>query len=82
MIELIKYVKNSTYRINVLKAIDGNVKTPTEISKDSGVLRSHLSNVLRDLKEKELIECLNPAARKGRLYRLTDDGFEVLKNIK
>lgn len=82
MIEKIKYVKNSTYRINVIKAIGSDVKTPTEISKDSGVLRSHLSNVLRNLKEKELVECLNPTARKGRLYRLTDDGFEVLKNIR
>ena len=29
----------------------------------------------------ELFECINPEARKGRLYRQTEKGEEVSKNI-
>ena len=30
---------------------------------------------------KEIVECINEEARKGRLYRLTDTGKEVLESI-
>ena len=76
------YVKKSSYRINVMKAIGEDVKIPTEIAEDSGILRNHISNVLRELKEKELVECINPKSRKGRLYRLTEEGSDVLDEIK
>lgn len=76
-----KYVERSSYRVKVLKSIGDDVKIPTEIANESGILRNHLSNVLRELKENELVECINPEVRKGRLYRLTDEGCDVLKDI-
>lgn len=82
MCEKQKYVEKSSYRVRILKAIGDDVKIPTEIANDSGVLRNHVSNVLRELKEQDLIECLNPNSRKGRLYRVTDEGSEILKEIK
>ncbi|WP_458453223.1 transcriptional regulator [Methanobrevibacter sp.] len=82
MVDKLKYVKRSSYRVNVLKAIGDDVKIPTEIAEDSGVLRNHVSNVLRELKEKDLVECVNPTSRKGRLYRLSDEGFKILDDIK
>ena len=39
------------------------------------------SKVLAELKAYELVECINPEVRKGRLYRLTDTGKEVLESI-
>jgi len=77
-----RYVNKSSYRRNVLKAIGDDVKIPTQIANDSGVLRNHVSNVLRELKEKELVECLNPESRKGRLYRLSKDGLDILDDIE
>ena len=77
-----KYVKRSSYRVKVLKAIGDDIKIPTEIANDSGILRNHISNVLRDLKEHDLVECLNPKSRKGRLYRLSKEGFEVLEDLE
>lgn len=77
-----RYVEKSSYRVKVLKAIGGDVKIPTEIAKDSGVLRSHVSNVLRELKDEDLVECLNPKSRKGRLYRLTQEGSDILDDIE
>lgn len=80
--DVIKYVNRSKYRARTLKAIGDDVKMPKEIAEDSGILQNHISNVLRQLKDKDLVECLNPNARKGRLYRLSDDGLDVLDKIK
>ena len=41
-----------------------------------------ISKVLSELKSKEIVECINEEARKGRLYRLTDTGKDVLETIK
>jgi predicted transcriptional regulator len=81
--EIVKYVNNSSYRVNVMKDLsDGEVKMPKDIAKDCNILPNHISNVLTQLREKELLECINPEYKKGRLYRLTDDGKNMIKDIK
>ena len=82
MLKEISYVKISTYRTKVMKSLDDEVKIPSQIAKDSDILQNHISAVLRQLKEHELVECINPEVRKGRLYRLTDKGDEVIKNLE
>lgn len=77
----ISYVEISQYRTKVMKAIGDDVKMPSKIAKDSDILPNHISNVLRQLKEHELVECINPEVKKGRLYRLTDKGNELFKNL-
>ena len=61
-------------------SLDGDVKIPTAIAKDSGIRTNHISKVLSELKAHELVECINPEVRKGRLYRLTDKGEKITKN--
>lgn len=78
----LKYVNNSSYRVRVLRTLGSDVKMPTEIANDSGILPNHISNVLRQLKENDLVECINPEVKKGRLYRLSDEGLKLLKEIK
>ena len=75
------YVKISTYRTKVMKSLDGDVKIPSQIAKDSDIRVNHISKVLSELKAHELIECVNPEVRKGRLYRHTDKGEIVSKNL-
>ena len=82
MLKEMSYVKISTYRTKVMKSLDDEVKIPSQIAKDSDILQNHISAVLRQLKEHELVECINPEVRKGRLYRLTDKGDEVVKNLE
>jgi predicted transcriptional regulator len=82
MDDKVKYVNNSSYRVKVLKSLGDDVKMPKEIADDSGILPNHISNVLRQLKEKDIVECINPEVRKGRLYRLSEEGLDVLENIK
>ena len=78
----ISYVQISTYRTKVMKSLDDEVKIPSQIAKDSDILQNHISAVLKQLKEHELVECINPEVRKGRLYRHTDKGVDVVKNIE
>ena len=82
LLKLTSYVQISKKRKKTLKSIGDDVKIPTNIAKDSGIRTNHISKVLSELKSKEIVECINEEARKGRLYRLTDTGKEVLDTIK
>ena len=82
MLKEMSYVKISQYRTKVMKSLDGEVKIPTVIAKDSEIRPNHISKVLAELKAHELVECINPEVRKGRLYRLTDKGDEIVKNLE
>ena len=81
LLKLTSYVEISKYREKTLKSIGNNVKIPTNIAKDSNIRTNHISKVLSELKSKEIVECINEEARKGRLYRLTDTGKGVLESI-
>ena len=81
MLKEISYVKISQYRTKVMKSLDGEVKIPTHIARDSEIRPNHISKVLSELKAHELVECINPEVRKGRLYRHTDKGEQVVKNL-
>jgi DNA-binding PadR family transcriptional regulator len=52
------------------------------VDKLSKETRSRITKVLAELKAHELVECINPEVRKGRLYRLTDKGDDVVKNLE
>ena len=81
MLTEISYVQISKYRTKVMKSLDGEVKIPTDIANDSGIRTNHISKVLSELKAHELVECINPEVRKGRLYRLTDKCEKVTVNL-
>ena len=81
MLKEMSYVEISKYRSKVMKALEDDVKIPSQIAKDSEIRQNHISKVLSELKAHELVECINPEVRKGRLYRLTDKGNELVKNI-
>ena len=78
----VDYVKRSQYRSKILKSLEDDVKMPSQIAKDTGIVQNHISNSLRQLKEHELVECINPEVRKGRLYRLTDKGINITENLR
>ena len=64
-----------------MKALEDNVKIPSVIARDSGIKTNHISKVLSELRAHGLVECINPEVRKGRLYRLTDIGEEVVEHL-
>lgn len=76
------YIKQSRYRKEVIKYLGKNtIGTPTQIAKGTGIRTNHISKVLSELKKKGVLICINEEMRKGRLYKLTDFGFEVVDLI-
>ena len=80
-LKILGYVISSSYRTKVLKAFDDNPRFPSEIAKNAGIRQNHVSNVLRQLRMKGLVEIVNPEVKKGRYYRLTDLGKEVAEKL-
>lgn len=81
LFKLVGYIMASDYRTKILKSIGNQIKIPSAIAEDIGLRTNHVSNVLKDLKENNLVICLNEEARKGRLYKNTELGLEILKYI-
>ena len=77
----VDYVKKSQYRSKILKSLADDVKMPSQIAKDTGIVQNHISKSLRQLKEHELVECINPEVKKDRFYRLTNNGDNIVKNL-
>ncbi len=75
------YIEASTYRTKVIKALNKAPQIPTKIAKDTGIRPNHISMTLNQLKNKQLIKCINEEARKGRIYKLTETGEEIQKII-
>lgn len=74
----LSYVKISQYRTRVMSIMDGDeLKIPSQIAEESDIIQNHISKTLKQLKDHELIECVNPEVKKGRLYRLTETGKKV-----
>ena len=81
-LKLWSYVSISSYRLKAVKALKDEIKTPTNIAKDTGIRTNHMSKVLKELKESGVAECINEEARKGRLYRLTSVGEEIVGKLE
>jgi len=72
-------IKASSYRRKILESVQDEIHTPSEISKITDIRLNHVSNILAELVEVNLVECLNDYAKKGRLYQITELGYEIIK---
>jgi len=79
--EIVSFVLSSDLRFRVLLQLRESNLTPTQISNSLGYPLSHISKTLAELQTKELIACLTPARRKGRLFSITQMGNEVLDEV-
>lgn len=80
--EIIGFIKISPTRYQTLKTIRSDFLMPSEIAKSTGFRITQVSNALHDLKEKNLVYCMNEEATKGRLYKNTPLGLEILEIIE
>lgn len=79
-LETAGFILRSEYRKKVFLNLD--IPTmPSQIAKKLDIRLTHLTRELRFLKEKGLIECINPKERVGRLYRLTNKGKQLKKEM-
>lgn len=80
LIKGISIIKNSEYRRKILISLsDVNYLTPSEISEKTKIRLNHVSNFLKDLKDNNLVVCLNDNDKRGRLYQITELGKKVAK---
>ena len=79
---LAEFIRRSPNRFKVVKSVDNKrVLIPTEIAVETGIHNNNVSRALKQLKQNGLVYLINPDAKKGRMYRLTDYGMEVLKKL-
>lgn len=82
MEDIIKYINNSKYRAKIIKSLGDDSKFPSVIAKDTDIPQNQVSFLLSGLTEKEIAEVINPEVRKGRTYRLTEYGLDILDKLQ
>ena len=76
------YVLSSTYRQKIVLSLKKGPKTPKQISIESRLRLSHVSSTLKDLSNSDIVKCLTPDLKKGKIYGLTEDGKEIAEKIE
>jgi len=82
--ELDKYgfVIASTYRKRILKELKRSPLSPKQIAQRTGIHLSHVSSALNELTKENIVMCVNPKRKKGRIYNLTDMGRRIANMIE
>ena len=62
-----------------LKFIGDDLKMPSEIARGININTSQVSSALSDLKNQNLVICINEEVRKGRLYKCTELGLQLIE---
>lgn len=77
------FIKSSKYRLKIVKYLRDNIlATPNDISKSMKILLSQVSRTLSELESNSMVVCTTPNRTKGRIYRLTSDGNDVVNYLE
>ena len=55
---------------------------PSKISRELDIRLTHITRELRFLRQRGLVECINPKEKTGRLYQLTKKGRVLKREIE
>ena len=79
----VSFILRSSISRKILHSLDSKSPlTPIQMSKETNTARSNISTKLMELRERKLVECVNPKSRKWRFYEITEKGKEMLKSWK
>lgn len=81
-IDAFAYVKRSKNRQKVVKIIEKSRMTPSKIIETMNVRFSLVSRVLRELKDKDIVMCLNENEKTGKLYKLIRLGLLIYYELQ
>ena len=73
---------SSSYKREIMISLRDTELTPKIISKKTHFSINHVSNILKELKNLDLVKCLNEDLKKGRIYTLTEEGEKILNKIE
>lgn len=81
-IDKMGYVLSSKHREEIVNVLYKNkMSIPSKIAKETDILPNHISFYLKQLKENDLIVCINENNRKGRIYKLTEIGNKIAEEL-
>ncbi len=75
----LSYILSSKRRYKIIIALYNKIYTPSALSEKTNLKIHDLSKILSELRDKGIVECINPNAKKGRLYRLTKTGEKIIE---
>ncbi len=81
MEEEYSWVVKGKQRKKILKSMN-KPKIPTQIKEETKLSLNNVSDVLREFRKKELVKCLNPKEKTGRLYKLTPKGMRIREMLE
>lgn len=79
--ENVGFILASEYRKILLLKLKARPRTPKYLASETNLPLSHVSKTLKELSEKNLIRCLTPSLKKGKIYGLTENGRKILKKL-
>ena len=86
LLNLVSFVKRGKNRNKVFLALDKPMMPSELVNKmygtNSNTYFNLVSRALSELKEKKLVEVLNPKEKTGRIYQKTKLGNSVTKRLK
>ena len=82
MDELVKWVISVDRRLVLMETMRGHtVVKASDIAHETSRSTQNISRALKELADKDLIECLTPEKTTWKKYVLTDKGKAVLKKL-
>jgi len=77
----ISYVIASKTRKSIVVKLD-TPRTPTFLAKDLSINLANVSRALAELEGKNVVVCLTPKQKVGKIYSLTKKGKDIIVKIK
>lgn len=75
------WLMSGSRRLKIFKTLE-TPKIPKFIQQETKLPFSNVSEGLTILMNKNLVECINPEDKVGRMYKLTELGEKVMEEIK
>ncbi len=77
----VSYVIASKTRKSIILKLE-IPRTPTFLAKDLNLNLANISRALTELEDKDIVVCLTPKQKVGKIYSLTKKGKDVILKIK
>jgi len=78
--ELYGWIMRGRQRRKILKALN-KPKLPTELKNEAKMSLTNVSKVLKSFRARDIVKCLTPENKTGKIYALTVKGEKLRKEM-
>jgi len=72
-------LKASPSRLKILELVSKRPMTPKEIAQQSKLHLSQVSRGIKEMEKRNMVKCMTPSLKRGRIYSATEKGMEALR---